>query len=516
MYSPAGTISYYNLSNGTQRARFSCEPNLTQPVLFANNLFLAGYKDGAIFIILATTGETLSRIAARNPLLISSAANFFYIELSGRNGTLNAVESNGTKISSPLPVKKFSLSENTTFTTGVSSLIAAGPYDTKLLFGTSTGSVYTTTTFPDTTTIALNRISQGVYQNIYDIIHTSENEFCFLTEKEVFISEYTHFENKKIADNTEKHTNMLSVEGGSIILWSAHTKKPFILLQPTATDEKKCTVKRIVTPANPVTSVRAFGTNIIIIEGNSTVNLYSTKTGVLTQLYIGTGIQDALLIADAELIIAKSAASNPPSPLISVDMATKETVRLPQNNDITYALIESNDSIYGVALSSAGNDRRTTLFSYNHETQSARTLLNYADEDVSAFTYIFESTLYTNIGKSNVIAYNILNRTQTQLERSVSLSKKVIRNKDFIAALGYDGSIAWYQTGSPRIISLWYLTTTGEWEFPLGYKNITVSNVRNEEPDDQQLQPESSTEQQDTETSTSSEIHPDEIPAEIE
>jgi hypothetical protein len=349
----------------------------------------------------------------------------------------------------------------------------------QIYFGAESGNIYATTLSVQTDAVPLTRISESSHQKIIDIAAISENEFYFLTEKDVFSSGYEKNGIKKIMSNSERHTNMLCANG-SIILWSLNTKKPIIFLE-----SENSTPKRVFTPENSITLVRAFDSNIIIIEGNTTVSMYSTQTEKATQLYIGTGVQDALLRNQNELIIAKTVASNPPTPLIVVDIITKESVRLSLAGDIAFSLSTTepakqavgtvsttaaqNNRIYGITLTATSSSRKTTLFSFNPLNQSMLTLLNYADEDVNAFTYLYDSLLYTNIGKTNVIAYNVQTKAQLTLDRPASLTKKIMRNQKYVAALGQDGGIAWYKNASQRIDSLWYLKTDGQWDLPQGF-----------------------------------------------
>ncbi|GMO51003.1 MAG: hypothetical protein Pg6C_15400 [Treponemataceae bacterium] len=471
MYSPSGHISYYDLNSGQQRARFPCEPNLAQAALFANNLFLAGFRDGAIFVIDAMSGKTITKIQSKSPFLAPSANELFFVEQAGKSGAVKMIERRGNTIGAAVTVKNFSLPESAVF-----SACALGA---RFVFGASSGNVYTATAVTETTSAALTRITRPSYQKILDIAVLSEKIFCFLTPNEVFTADYENSTKKTLAANSDRHTNMLATEKGAIVLWAKNTRRAITLLEPVSYNAKK-----IHTPKNNVTLVRAFGSNLVIIEGNSAVNVYPLNTAGqqgTTQLYIGTGIQDALLDNAGGLYIAKSAASNPLSPLIHVDTATRETVRLPLSGDVSYAVISSGPLdvsmgtyVYGISLL-GGN---SILYAYNASSRESQTLATSAEDDVDAFTYIYNSILYTNIGKTNVIALNLSTRAQTQFERGFSLTKKIARNADFIAALGNDGGIAWYRAsastaanGAQRILAQWYLKTDGDWEFSAAPQN---------------------------------------------
>jgi WD40 repeat protein len=528
VYSPSGLIIYYSLTSGTERARFSCEPNLSQPALFGNNLFLAGVKNGEIFVILATSGETLSRVSARGPLLIPSQDELFYVEQSGRNGSIKMLDPKGS-LKTPLVVKNWSIPESSPFT-------AVSLSEKNLVFGTASGNVYSTSTFPEVSSVQLRRVTQNVVQKILDIAVLPTGEFCFLTASEIFISEGGISASKKtLAKNSEAHTNMLCTKSGSIVLWSKNTRKPIIFLElarKSPSETISYNAKRIFTPRTALSQVRAYDETIVIIEGNSSISLYALKQAASArQIYTGTGIQDAYLNSKGDLYIAKSAASNPPSPLIVVDTQTRETVRLPLNGDAAYAVAARDDAaneqaltntelIYGIALTSSNSpyaDSRmttaqTALFAYNAGLRSAQNLITYADEDVEAFTYIYNSMLYTNIGKIHVIAFNLRTRTQTQLERGTALAAKIMCGAEFAVVLGSDGSVLWYRAqqadrsgNAQAVLAHWYLKINGELEiaFTSNALNSEADVTVREEPiieETTEELPENKTEQTDEET----------------
>jgi hypothetical protein len=287
-------------------------------------------------------------------------------------------------------------------------------------------------------------------------------DFCFLTPTSVFVSRYGPGDISAIAPNSEGYTNLTCVNG-AVFLWAINTKKPVRHIDQTFAS------RVIYTPTSSITGLRPFDTGLIIIEGNSSVSLYSFENGGTIQVYTGTGVQDAILTKGRELIIAKTAADNPQSPLISVDAQTRETVRLSLSGEIAFSLASSeydgSGAIYGVTVSAQGNTRRTNLFSYTPSTQSSQILLYYAGENVTAFVGLRGSTLYTNIGKATA-AYNVRTRAQTQLERPAGLSKKIAGNRRYIASLGTDGGVAWYEAGRTSLLDQWYVLQDGSWEKP--------------------------------------------------
>ena len=86
---------------------------------------------------------------------------------------------------------------------------------------------------------------------------------------------------------------------------------------------------------------------IIEIESNSIVNLYDLENQTFKQVYSGAGIQDAILVNNGLMYIAKSAATNPKTPILTVNIETGETVPLNVKGNVAYALSTDGTIIYG-------------------------------------------------------------------------------------------------------------------------------------------------------------------------
>jgi len=158
--------------------------------------------------------------------------------------------------------------------------------------------------------------------------------------------------------------------------------------------------------------------------------LYDFKTGSTTQPYTGTGIQDVLLYTNDQLYAAKSAAGNPKSALIQINPSTRETAAAIQSEaDISFSLSQDSAEdgrFYGVALSSLQEGgSRTEIFAFFPETKQYSPVFKWADEDNSAFTWVKNGTLFTNVGKTQIHAYNIASRKDMLLERTASLPQKI-------------------------------------------------------------------------------------------
>jgi hypothetical protein len=410
MYSLTGQLTYYDLKTGTRKAQFSTESNLTQTMLFSNNVFFAGVRDNEVFLILATTGKTLVRFPAINPLLcaappeLSGEPTLYYAEISDKIAAVKKITVlNSATVVPPETVRQ----RARTSLDGITN--AALCMDT-IFLGSESGTIYSMPLQTGTNNAILTQITNNNEQKIHDI--AANGEFMYaLTEKTVYKVDITG-KTEKIAVNEEKNTRFI-VYSDSLIFWSKFTKNPVIrVFQPDSATQV------IFSSSSNVDSVQLYGSRLIILEGNTAVHLYDLETGELTLLYTGSGIQD-VIIHPSGVIIAKNAASNPPSSIISINIATKETVRLTLPDEIAFALTSG-------------------------------------EEDTHAFTVFYDDMLYTNIGQQEIISYNT--KIRTQLQRAAFLPVKIVKAAACMLVLNSDGSVSWFEGQDPQALATWHLT----------------------------------------------------------
>ena len=96
VYSPSGQLVYYDLKTGKekQNGRFSTVPNLEQPILYNNNMNFAGFSDGKIYIISATSGKTEKTQYAKSPIFctVNSDSSLCYMDFDSSLYTIYSVE----------------------------------------------------------------------------------------------------------------------------------------------------------------------------------------------------------------------------------------------------------------------------------------------------------------------------------------------------------------------------------------------------------------------------------------
>ena len=459
IYSPTGSLAYYNMITGQKKAKFYTESYLNQPGVFNNNVFFAGYKDGFIHVMQATTGKTISKFSTGNkePVLIYSnkSENLYYIINENRQFKLYMIQNDRNKnVIEPQPIRTFTGLKND------EAVVCASLTGNTIFAGTSKGNIYKFDNSVAERVDVLQAISDNMYDYIYDVCAVGDN-FYFLTPDAIFLSSYDNGVVDKKGVNPG-HTDIITF-GDNVILWTKNSRAAVNQL-----DFSTGNLTKIFTPENNLTSLKLYGDKLLAIEGSSTINRYDISNGKKEELYMGTGIQDAILYTDKDLYVAKTSATNPSVPLLYINTITKETVPLSLKGNVAYALNadthSDNGEIYGIVVGTNSSGMpQTSVFSYSPKSKSTRFLITDSSEDNNAICYLSYPTLYTNIGKSKVRSYNFITRRNFEYKRSASLPLKVSRNSTRLVVLNRDGSISWYNPDMSGVIADWYLTIDGQW-----------------------------------------------------
>ena len=492
-YSQTGTIYYYDLKNfkvlvqtsskkksdgtaskSSTTMKFNTEAGLEQTMVFGNgNKFLAGVKNNTIYLINAMNGKIITTWQARTPFILSSKNSgekgLYYVTNEGRNYSLRIIENETldslykqSKTSSiqtapePLVVKNFvGLKSRDSFTCAAKS-------SGTVYFGTASGNIYTMSDVPISETYTLEPLTEQMYKQIYDIAAFG-NDFYFLTSSDIYSSSYQDQSVQRIGSNNGQK-NIIS-SGNSLILWTKGSRSP--VQQVVLENNQIVSSETLFTPSRDLQNIRIYGSKIVYVQGNSEAGIYNMETGANDIIYSGTSVQDAVLYKDSTLYVAKASTGTNDTPLISINIETRETVPVSLDGFVVYSLasdFENGSNLYGILMTetSSGTDV-TELFSYNVKTKSKSAILQLKDEDSTAFTYIENPFVYTNLGKNQIYACNQSTKKNITYRRSASIPEKLERTQSQILILNKDGSLTWYNTTSQAIQAEWHLTIDGEW-----------------------------------------------------
>ncbi|MBE6353906.1 hypothetical protein [Treponema sp.] len=472
-YSTSGYLYYYDLENMGVFKKFSVENQLNQIKLFGNSRFFAGVRGNSISVYDAASGKKLVQESASSPLLCSSdtdseSEGLYFVTSMGRNNVIKIIKSEELLAYSRAMQKRETLPKTPadsvvkTFTSlrNRDSFTAIGKDSSKIILGTSSGNIYTVSDIPESEMFTLEAITEKMYRRIYDITNDGE-DFYMLTEDTIYKSSFDTMNIESVARNPG-YENIIHY-GSSVILWTKNSRKNVQIIDLS---QEGASAKLLFTSKSELKTLRLCSDRLVYVAGNKTVGIYNFNTKRNTEVYSGISVQDAVLTSENMLYIAKSAVSENDSPLVTMNISTKEIVPAAFEGNVVFSLSfdeENAEFLYGIVVSNSNGTSNSKVFSYNLNSKKTTELLRLADEDSSAFTVLYTPVIYTNLGKNQVYACNTETKKNMLYRRSSSLPLKVERIGSRIAVLNRNGSISWYTTTSQAAETDWYLTVNNEW-----------------------------------------------------
>ncbi len=476
LYTAGGTIYYYDIANKKllPNASFACEENLTSAMILGSgkmtNRFLVGIKENKVYAIDVRSGKTFGTYTSlQTPVPVSSEDNkaFYILEADKKQFSILALTEDSLANSLSAQAKNQKLAfEKKHSVAGFSAntKISALGFNTKqntVFFGTTPGSVYSMDKNDETVTLP-SEITHSMYQEILDIA-CDDNQIYVLTSDGIYKTSYDGKEAQKVSQNYGN--NSFIVKNGTAYLWN--NKKTGAIQQASVGSETVATPKNLVESKKIIKKAHLFGNALVYVEGSSAVKSYDIKTKKTKTLYSGLALDDAVLMSNGTLYVAKASASEGDSPLISVNNSNGETVALKCEGFAAYSLsMTDSDSakcIYGIKLKDEAGSTVTDLFSYNIKTKRFASLLTLNQEDTKAFTAVEYPSVFTNLGKNQMYQYNDSTEKSKLYRRTSSLPAKMVLIQDRMLVLNSDGSISWFNPLSQTALADWYFTIDNEW-----------------------------------------------------
>lgn len=475
LYSSAGNIVYYETSTYKVKQKVNAEKNLKQTILFGTgnriNCFVAGVKDNFIYILNSMNGKTIGRFSATKPFICTSKdpkeEGLYFISSSGKKMNLQLIDNTmldtmistkTNKIDNPIPPRQIN---SFSALTGGEVFTSVQKNREKIIIGTTKGNIYSLSPSEEIEFDSLTPITENMYEKIYDISSGTQN-FYMLTNNGLFKSSFEKKQIAKISVNPG-YTNIEKF-GEKVLFWSKNSSKSVQVIDLENTDAG---ISTIFTPNGNLNSLHIYNDKVVTVQGHSNVLVYDINSGSNIYSYTGTSIEDAILVNETDLYIAKTKISVTDSPLMYINLITKETVSIDIDAQVAYSLSynpdRSTNDFYGVLITYKGSESVTSIFDYNLSSKSMKTVFSTSDENSDVFTYLHNDIIYSNIGNSQLYSINLSSKRTTLYRRSASIPAKIQATQDRLAVLNRDGSISWYNTNMQSVLSDWYMAVDGSW-----------------------------------------------------
>jgi hypothetical protein len=332
--------------------------------------------------------------------------------------------------------------------------------------GAKNGEIYTILPTEDspimeTSQARLSAVTANSRMPVLDIASESL-WFYLLTAEGVFRTAQSGRERIELVYPCTDVQNITYTEGG-IVLWSKNQVAPLVLVSLNGGGN----AVELYTPVLPLTSITAHNNKLVIVEAMDRVTIFDLTEKKSVFSYNGTGFQDAILLDDNSLYISRSAGIGSSS-IITINITTSETVMLPVESNIAFALTEMpgqsiGTQFFGFLVSVSGTSQKTELYDFNTRTARYKPIAVWADEDLNAFVYPTDRYIYTNLGKANVMIIDRRNGRQYRMARAAALPRKLMASRQSLLVLNTDGSLSWYRRGNNTHAGDWFLDMENNW-----------------------------------------------------
>jgi outer membrane protein assembly factor BamB len=448
--SSEGCLAYFSLKTGKLLKKVATEAGLEKPVLFAKNALFAGVKNGSLYILNAENGAKVKTAAAKTAALFTNDDALYYIDGSQGLYACYKVFIDDNSIKGPLIYKNIKGEGNNQFS-------AAFLKDQNLYLGAKDGNVYSADAKENSLPSNLALISNEVYQKIHGICSDGQNVYI-LTNSSIIKTDY---ENKSpIIFNNSHYWTIISCAHGRLILRSDNRLAGIYSMDAQSGD-----AQLLFNSQNRIKRVREATVNgqkgFLEIE-NSKVNFYSFETGELSELYLGSGIQDAAALENNTLAVAKTASSNPTSALVLVNIKTRETVPVKMDGDITVSIEESGGFLFGSRLISTSGGYTSSAFCFGTKALTLKEFASSAKEESESFVRPAFPLVFTNLGSKNVSVINAKSLKKYSLKSGSSLAVDIIKCQGQLATLNEDSSLTWYNVEQPIPLADWYIDSKNQ------------------------------------------------------
>ena len=459
----SGQILYYDIDSHAVTGSFQAPGNLSNPVIFGNNRFLAGINSDGLLLVDAASGETFDTIANmnRNVLLCPVDDGFYSLRQSGTTAALNrySIDRNGKLVSS----QQLSLSLSS------ADSVSAIAHNGSVVFASSQGNVL----FLD----RQNRLiaSDHNFQTRITEIAGGEETIAFLTENGDlgFIPlDYRLIQRSASYTMTQKrgYTKItpVSISGEDrFILWQTDNTRdaPQLLGMNQQANQRELDFLR---GRFPMLSISVLNNRILTLDTGGNIAIRSTESlsssasssrADFTFSFVGA--IDSSLINNEYFVVSRSAINNN-SPFLFVNIRTSETVPVsyPAQAGLT-VFSGSLGNVYAEAVERDNNGIKTTVVSLppvssaGARTGSAVRIFEYRGE--ASHLSIAESNRNLAVACGSEGAVIFADNNNINMERTNGLPVKLLGYERFFLSLDSEGNVAWHDNRTGLLLAVFNL-----------------------------------------------------------
>ena len=479
LYLSSGVISYRDLDSGVETNRFNAPANLSSPVLFGNNRFIAGLSPQGLTVVDAVSGNVVARDpSAPASSLLSSTNDSLYVLINSLELRRQTIDQSGN------------LATLASFTVRVAAQAVTTMYasDGGITLGTSGGDIVIVGSGGQAQTLAV-----GTRTRIADATISGET-IAFVAENGTwgFIPlDYTELSNGGTipggqgGGNYNRVTPFVPGDGstGQFVFWQNRN----VQTHPTIRSANPGTIH---TPGLVEVSLRAPLRSVVSLAGKAMFMDSIGNISVVSPLvqdanpfsFSSVGLMDATFVDTNRLILGRSAVVGN-TPFMLLDIVTGETVPLPHPAQAGVILQRGKSGeVYAVTVSPQAGGSVTSILQLDPANMAGSRQLVYFQGEHTQFSFAQTpggiattvggeiGTIHPLAGSSPAPTARVARRTGARtatantvqsLDRTPGFPYRLIEGGRHVISLDRDGNLAWHDGQSGRLLAIFRLQADG-------------------------------------------------------
>ncbi len=456
-YLSSGVLSYWNLETGDLIQQAAVPQNIKSPILFNNNLLMAGIDKDGLVIIDALSGNELSRnnSITNGQLLVISEESREFVCIQNQDGNNRYTLLRMDNIGRLRIINQRNIPGNNlgiTYSVLLENQIAMGTEDGKIsLYQQRYNSIREMRT-GDQLVIhetAAAGDSLTLLHNDKGIAFIPADFNAFSADTVMRFEDAGGYDRIIAADIPSKDNDFF-------VLWKSGNYEPVIRNSSGIIDTVKGLSERY-----PLRGCSVLHNRILFLDTAGNISVYNIDTKNIQFQYRAIGSLHASFVNENNIIAARNAnAGN--TPFLMIDISSGETVPLAYPADIGTGIYQGGSGrIYAAAVNRNDSDFITTIVNIDTSNPAdSRSFVEYQGEDTAFSIAECEGNLATTLGGDGAVLF--IRQDSKPFERSSGLPVKLLVTDNYFVALDSSGSIVWHDPSSGEIEAV-FRVFDGKW-----------------------------------------------------
>ena len=475
-YLLSGSLLYWDLDAGTLLQQLTVPPNIQGPVLFGNNRFLGGFDSRGLVILDAVTGIVLARNESirRGKIFVDSAdslgqrspgqVRFYCLSSTGVSNTIYRMEINLSGYLTILSQRTVSTEAELSFISGAGGNMVLGTTEGNLWFIDRDGERLLETQSPRRITgIAASSSLIGFISEKSEAGFIPLDFSLLANEDTLYLGNASNF--TRLTSRHLEVPDKLDAEN-HFLFWHSINSIPKIKTPGYNDDAGSGTETGSYLLLNnlpmrfPIRSAAIMGSSVLFLNTAGMITILNSENGDIRFSFSATGAQDAALIDENTLILARTTVRGAHTPFMTININTGETVPLPYPALTGIRVYKgSSGVIYAALVDHFGGITQTSIIRLDTgNPANSEKIFVYQGEDSTFVMAESAGNLASNLGGRGAILFP---RGQTgehiHFERSAGLPLKIINGGRWFITLDGEGGITWHDNNTGKLQAVFRL-----------------------------------------------------------